>query len=67
MKNLLTQLKAAKEEYSNLVAKLNVFASEGENNVVCDNIDKSMANVERLERTIAVREEALKLRLRIAA
>ena len=67
MQNLLTQLKAAKEEYSNLVAALNVFASKDENDAVCDAIDKSLANVERLERTVAVREEAHKLRLRIAA
>jgi len=64
MQNLLDQLKAAKTEHGSLVLSLDLFAGDAANAPTLNKIDSVIEKIERLERTLAAREDARALRLK---
>jgi hypothetical protein len=62
MKDLNTQLEVANTIYGQLVVRLDLFASDEHNAPVIALIEKQLAEIDRLERTLAIRAEVKAMR-----
>ena len=65
-KELKAAIKAENDMYGWLVTKLSQVQSEAAQNMLCSKIDETIEKIDRLKRTLAVREESRSIKREVA-